>query len=295
MLQSEERIRRIINRNEYSSNCGTDMTICIGAICDNNRAVVLASDRMITSNYPLIEFEHSKSKTTEISDTCIALTAGDALVNAELFRKVKATTSSFAQPAVSGITDTIKNTFIEQRLQKANEKFCKPRGLDIGNLYKNPQLMNTELFLRLDNMVEKHRLGLEVLVCGVDKSGAHIYYLTDPGISECYDNLGYCAIGSGMIHSVQNFIFRNLSPTSSLNETIYTVFEGKRQAENAPGVGQKTDMIVITSDGIKHFTDTDMGELDKLHSQIKEHEKEKWASEKENVISKLSISQKGGE
>jgi hypothetical protein len=293
MFQSEKRRGRIINKGVCNSGDeDKGMTICIGAICDDNKAVVIASDRMITSTYPLIEFEHSRSKTTQISNSCIALTAGDALANAELFRKVKGVTSSVAQPTISGINDTIKNVYIEQRLQKANEKYLRPRGLEIGNLYKNQPLMNTDLFLRIDNLVEKHRLGLEVLVWGVDNSGAHIYYVTDPGISECYDNLGYCAVGSGMIHSVQNFIFRNLSPHSSINETIYTVFEGKRLAENAPGVGQKTDMLLISHEGVKHFTDADLTELDRLHAQIKKHEEEKWAKEKNDVISKLSILKK---
>lgn len=52
------------------------MTICIGAICDEYKAAVVASDKMVTAWYPPIEFEHDTSKIEELSDACVALNGG---------------------------------------------------------------------------------------------------------------------------------------------------------------------------------------------------------------------------
>ena len=65
------------------------MTICIGALCDNGKAAVVAMDRMLTAEVLSIEFEHPGNKLTRITDNCVALTAGNALGYVELFRAVK--------------------------------------------------------------------------------------------------------------------------------------------------------------------------------------------------------------
>jgi hypothetical protein len=38
------------------------MTICISMLCRDSKSVVVAADRMTTSNYPPMEFEHKKKK-----------------------------------------------------------------------------------------------------------------------------------------------------------------------------------------------------------------------------------------
>jgi ATP-dependent protease HslVU (ClpYQ) peptidase subunit len=53
------------------------MTVCIAALCDNARKVVIASDRMLTGGD--VEFEQDIRKFERITDGCIALSAGSAL------------------------------------------------------------------------------------------------------------------------------------------------------------------------------------------------------------------------
>ena len=43
------------------------MTICIAAMCDKSNAIVAVSDRMMTANYPAIEFEHNIPPTIKFS------------------------------------------------------------------------------------------------------------------------------------------------------------------------------------------------------------------------------------
>ncbi len=65
------------------------MTVCIAAICDGGQSVVVASDTTVTNTAIPIEFEHFGSKISDLSPTCIAMTAGDALAHTELFGMVR--------------------------------------------------------------------------------------------------------------------------------------------------------------------------------------------------------------
>src|SRR5208283_5176842 len=69
------------------------MTICIAINCDCETEgvspkVIMVADRMITSDYLEIEFEHPKQKLIPITRSCVASRAGNALAPSELFDMV---------------------------------------------------------------------------------------------------------------------------------------------------------------------------------------------------------------
>jgi hypothetical protein len=74
------------------------LTICIASVCNNGSALVLAADRAVTSPSLSIEFEHPGKKMTCLSDSCVALTAGDALAHTELFDMVKGEIAALRAP-----------------------------------------------------------------------------------------------------------------------------------------------------------------------------------------------------
>ena len=61
------------------------MTICIAVACADRKAVVTASDRMLSAPFLTLEFDRPNAKTDRLSTTCVGLTAGDALVASDLF------------------------------------------------------------------------------------------------------------------------------------------------------------------------------------------------------------------
>lgn len=268
------------------------MTICAAAICENNSKIVIASDRMITATYPSIEFEHAIPKFEILSPRCVALTAGSALEHTELFRHAKSELGQIANPSIAVITEKIKNRFVEQRINRAEELYLKPRGLTLRGFYENHGSISPDITMRLDNMIEKTNLELEILVCGLDYDGCHLHYILDPGTSVCFDSLGYTAIGSGAIHAVSNFIFRGTSPLTPLNETVYAVYEGKRIAENSPGVGRVTDMAILDNDGIKNLLEEDLNILKDIYE--KQSDLKRKISEGLDTVKDLSIFKKGG-
>ncbi len=87
------------------------MTICISVICDNSSKLIVASDNMLTNEVLSIQFEHPTKKMTELSDKCIALTAGDALAHTELFNSVQCEIDRLKEPSIVEIVETVKECY----------------------------------------------------------------------------------------------------------------------------------------------------------------------------------------
>ena len=251
------------------------MTICIGAICDEYKAVVVASDKMVTAWYPPIEFEHDTPKIEQLSDTCVALTAGSALAHTELFRQVKSDLAIISKPLVSLITNNIKDSFVEQRKNRIEELYFKPRGMTVESFYKGyANSLPPELVISMDRQIEVTEYGLEILIVGLDNEGAHIHGVNDPGVSDCYDSLGYHAIGSGGLHALSTFMLNNYTPKNSINHAVYLVYEAKKNAEVSQGVGKSTDMCLITNDGSKYLSMDEMAKLSDVYEKKTKPERE---------------------
>jgi len=91
----------------------------------------------------------------------------------------------------------------------------------------------------------QHNLNTEVLVAGVDDSGAHIFAVIHPGQLLPLATTGFGAIGSGGIHAAVRMSLAQHTKSASLVETMYNVYEAKRASEVAPGVGKLTDIAII--------------------------------------------------
>lgn len=232
------------------------MTVCIGAVCcDKNgkqrSGVVVASDRMVTMGQ-LIEFEHEIPKLTQLTDSAVALVAGDALRGSRLVRDVSAQLTATGVTSVPQIAELAANHYSALRLAQVNDEFFRPRGLQIQHFYSIlHQQLNPQLSVFLDNAAATFNYNVELLVGGVDHDGGHLFHIANPGGSYTpFHHTGFGAIGSGALHAVQSLIQLRQAPTHTLHETVFAVYASKRRAEVAPGVGVDTDMAIIDSTGI---------------------------------------------
>lgn len=222
------------------------MTICIAALCDYSKNVIAASDRMITATFPPVEFEHGTSKIETVCPTCIVLTAGDALAHADLLRMVKARVSNLSQPTVALITEEIRRAYVAQRSKTVSERFLEPRGWTLDDFYhKHAPSLTSDLVITLDHQIANYDWGLSIIVAGTDPTESHVYGVRNPGEVDCYDALGYNAIGIGAMHAISSLIANGCNSTINIKMATYLVYEAKKNAENAPGVGQHTDMVII--------------------------------------------------
>src|ERR1700743_278040 len=68
------------------------MTVCIAGLANNDKAVVLASDKMITIQMPPIEFEHDIDKIVQVFPNFYVLIAGAVSMAVDIIDRAKAKT-----------------------------------------------------------------------------------------------------------------------------------------------------------------------------------------------------------
>lgn len=242
------------------------MTICIAVLCNQSKHIVVVSDRMITSSYPPIEFEHGIPKLVEICPSCIVLTSGDALAHADLCRVVRARISGLSHPRAATITEEVRKAYVAQRLKTIEERFLAPRGWTLKDFYEtHVRTLPPDLFVAIDHQLSSYDYGLEIIVAGSDSDEAHIYGIRHPGEVDCYDSLGYHAIGIGAMHAISSLIVNGCLPTININMAVYLAYEAKKNAENAPMVGQDTDMAIIKEGGYDTISSEQIALLEQIY------------------------------
>ena len=268
------------------------MTICIAALCDSGNQVVFALDRMVTGQD--YEYEQDLFKIGTLSPCSVAMISGVALYHTDLLRNVEASVGQRAAPTILEIVETVKTHFVNLRRQLAEERFLKPIGLDIEGFLTQQGRLNETLALRLSRSIEEARLRLEMIVAGVDREGGHIYHIGDPGISHCFDVMGFCTIGSGEHHAGMTLIRNKYSISMPLKKVAFLAYQAKKEAEIAPGVGTTyTDVGIIGKGGVVLLEKEALQSLDSLYENV-DTEHQKLISAFEEQIDLLPLDEKGG-
>lgn len=250
------------------------MTVCIGAICNTKNGgdepkVILIGDRMITGNQLSIEFEHPNPKLNKLTNYCAFATAGNALAHTEIDSAVRDKIDHLKSPSVKTIANCIKEAYVELRRAKIEDLILKPRGIDDFETYFKLQShggIQPEILMNIQNRIDTFNYNLEILVCGVDYDGAHVYGIYNPGCVAPYDSIGYLAIGSGEPHATTTFISHNYCGACLFEEALYTAYKAKKTAQNAPGVGANfTDIWVISREKVEPMGDDVWKELERYY------------------------------
>jgi hypothetical protein len=244
------------------------VTICLAALCRDGEETyaVVAADRMVT--FPgFIEFEHSNPKVAPAGARAVSMSAGDALVGTRLAQDVAHQLAG--APTVLEIAQRLAAHYEATRTDRVEQQILAPRGLNWQSFYGGHAGFNPQITVMLDQQMQGFNLGVEVLLAGVDESGAHVYSVHNPGRPELlHDVIGYAAIGSGAIHAVQSMIGFGHSATAEYHTTVFRVYASKRRSEAAPGVGRETDMAVISPSGIHWLTDDELEQLRTIYEEF---------------------------
>ena len=160
------------------------MTVCIAALCQNEDQahIVVVADRMVTLG-GFIEFEHAVPKMKEASSLAIAMVSGDALVGTRIAEEV-ATALAESNPPIAQIAAALAACYENARQKSVEQRILRPRCLDMNSFYGSHQALNPNIVMMLDNQMAEFNLGVELLLAGLDSSGAHIYSIVNPGPPE---------------------------------------------------------------------------------------------------------------
>jgi len=267
---------------------GEAVTICLAAMCEEAKTVVVGSDRMLSSRMLSLEFEPPRPKIVKLSDSCLMMTAGPALRDIDLQKYVTRELASRAGVDINWIVEKVKEGYQEARRKKIEEYYLRPRGLTLERYLGDARSLLPEVAMQIDEHLATWDYGLEVLIAGVDSDGAHIYAVYNPGTAECFDSLGYHSIGSGESHAAFILIDSKHSHKCSLQETIWAVYQAKKNAESAPGVGQSDDFAIISPDGIIYLEKTTLDRLKELYEE-EHHNWAQWTKDFQPKVASIPI------
>lgn len=263
------------------------MTVCIAALCDNGERIIIASDKMVTVGQ-IIEFEHDVSKFEKLTDNSIVMTAGSTTLQNDIIKEALSKIRSIRAPNFKQVTDELKNAYVNIRVKRAEELHLKPKGLTFNMFYQNQRMLLPEIVFQVTDAINKTSLGVEYILCGFDDRG-HIHYIVDPGVSESFDSVGFCAIGTGNLNAVSAFTANNYAPSFPIEKGLYMVYLAKKEAERAPGVGNDTDVVILTKNGITQLGDNEKKELDEIFNQHKKIADEEYREVKEKITDTLQV------
>ena len=237
------------------------MTVCIAVNCKDG--VVLASDRMVSASHLDLEFDHPGIKIHPVVPSVAVLSAGDALVLHDILIEGAGFPGRMQEPMVSDIAEHVRRKFVSVRRDLATQRVLEPRGLTFESFYQEGRIgaLPPDMALLLDSAIQQMNLGISLIVAGIDQLGPHIYGIEDPGYHQCYDHIGYHAIGSGQRHALLTLISQDHHRDASLWETVGRVYTAKREAEMAPGVGSATDVFLITQKQQRLLSDVELQSL----------------------------------
>lgn len=255
------------------------MTICIGTLCEDGHACVVAADRQITVGGINLEFEHADKKIEDIIDGCVVMSSGEALLASQVIEATRAALGS-GNHSVLAVAEKLRDMYMAAHLKRATNVILVPRGWTLED-YKERGAAHipAQTYLNIDNQFFNFGLNaVEFLIAGVDSGGkGHLFRVFYSGIAggdwlnHC-DRLGYCTIGSGSSHASISLALEGQHRRLSVPETLYNIYSAKRNSEIAPGVGKATDMLVITQAKVEVVTEA---RLKKLESIREKHLKEK--------------------
>lgn len=221
------------------------MTVCIAAISLDHSIVSFATDRMVTANFPPIQFEHTIPKIIPVNNRCVALTAGNAIMNKEVL-EIACQAVRGKDPTTAEVAAQVANAYQRKRLEMLTAHQLSARGISHQDfLTHGARILPDHVYADIDRAFATASLEVDILLAGVDDGGASIYAITNPGVANSYNSIGFHAIGTGGMHAMISLIEMYNPKFDGLHLT-YSVYRAKRTAEIAPGVGQRTDLGIIT-------------------------------------------------
>jgi 20S proteasome alpha/beta subunit len=246
------------------------MTVCAAAICTISRtldseefAIVGISDRMFTSGD--VEYEpRSQTKFWWMPPAkTVALASGSWPISHLVTGR---TLFIIEQQGIDNVSDAAKlqsEQYAFYRKEFLERLILAPLGMDTNSFARRQKQLLPEIALEITHQLRNYDLQTESILCGFDKSGPHVYQVSETGYT-CHDAAGFYASGSGSRQFETIFMSHGYDCSWSVPEALLLLYRAKKNAEASPGVGKLTDMFVMNKDNgfTGLFNDATLGALD---------------------------------
>jgi hypothetical protein len=227
------------------------MTVCIAVGCDcsldgKNPKAIFVSDFLFTMGYTSTE---AGIKTRKLGKRWHVAFSGDdtshtneVMANAQKELRDQEKISAFdAANAIVESYHLVRERQIENRFLRTY-KMTMDQFLQTGK-----KIFPASHYLNMLYEIERYDLGCQFLAGGFTSDSSPMpsfFTVTNPGEFTPFDNIGYCAIGSGFANAISYLARRNQTVFSTYERSLYSAIAAKHLAEKAPGVGPQTLVIV---------------------------------------------------
>jgi len=243
-LRNVPPVSRPLKHDWYSWD--TDMTVCIAAssIFNNDPLIVLCADMMGSTDWSSSE---RTPKWRPVGTNFYALLSGPISNAREL---VASCHRSFSMPdAPQRTTDVL--SIIRRAIGYYKEGFAEAHIQGrLGISYQEFRLrgkseLPDELYRDLLSEIRNHYSDAELIITGFIDGKPNIFKVSGDSVWSCDS---FAVIGSGTLIAEASLFHRQQSFMNGRDRTLYCVFEAKRLAEKAPGVGKVTQIFVVRPD-----------------------------------------------
>jgi len=223
------------------------VTVCIAAIANSGRAIVLASDRMISTEQ--FSADSAIYKIRGIHHDWAALCSASSTDHIyPILRETRTVLSKDKAPkSRQDVARALICAYQARHLTVQNDKVLSPYGMDRKAFFrKGPRGLGDSFFQRVALKLEQVNLGCRFLVAGYDRTFApHVFLVQHPGEEVDRTYPGFWATGSGATSALSVLFFYSPTITDSLERVLYCVCAAKFMAETAPGVGKDTSVVIL--------------------------------------------------
>jgi len=264
------------------------MTVGIGALCDNGLTLILAADRKISMVFVEDEPESGKIRFLHQYWRSMISAEEDASYAFDVVRRARQRLKKHSnRPDTHTVRKIVGDAYRDVRNEHVAIKHLPP-GWTLEDFNKHGSTSFSEAkHTEIVNEIMNYDLGIEILVCGFGEWRGEILHVGNKGLITTQTEFGFHAIGSGYHTALSSLILRKYAPSMPREEALYYVYEAKKAAESASGVGEKTDIIVFNWKRLPEPAwDQDLLALEKIR---KRHAPRKFSKADKKSLNDLSV------
>lgn len=226
------------------------MSVCVAAIAEDSKKVILVADQMVTSIIPIsYQFETTDvKKIYRLTDNAYAMATGNALFASEIVQNSAKKILDTNPNTFDEIAEIVRTEYQNYRRGMITKFVLEPRGLDLQTYYQNQLRFQNLVIQEIEHALVDYNIGVEMIVAGLnklDRGEGHVYSITHPGILITHDPIGFVSVGIGAPIATYYLIGSGYTKSLSSDKVEQLVLEAKRRSEVAPGVGKGTTVIKL--------------------------------------------------
>jgi hypothetical protein len=212
------------------------MTVCIAAIAEKGRAIVMLADRAVAAaqGYEIVlKAESRVTKIHKLSAGWWGLLSGrldfghTVLEWAQVEYQKEENTRS--------MPECVKLAYQSCRRVEIQDKILSPVLLTEGWYQERLQreiLPNDEFFLQIADKIEKYGAGSSIMVCGFNEQLIpQIYVIKNPGQQESWTPEGFGVIGVGADTARNRLYVLKATPDNTVANALYNLYDAKECAQ----------------------------------------------------------------